>query len=218
MNKRRAFFIQGLRLLGAASLALSWPGRLWAQGKRRILPGHVKGTDLAQYNPATIDNRNLSLTPIERFGTMGQSDLAVDPARWKLVVDGAVERPLSLGLEQVKARPVLESMVLLICPGVFSFNALWKGLSLGELLQEAKPHAQANRVTIRGVGGAGAKEEHFSLREVLAEEVFLAYQVNGRDLPRKHGFPLRVVAGSHYGDDWVKYVARVSLSASGKKG
>ena len=25
-------------------------------------------------------------------------------------------------------------------------------------------------------------------------------------------------AGEHYGDDWVKYVARISLSATGKKG
>lgn len=93
MNKRRAFFIQGLRLLGAASLALSWPGRLWAQGKRRILPSHIKATDLAQYNPRSIDNRNLSLTPIDQFGTMGQSDLDVDPVRWRLLVDGEVERP-----------------------------------------------------------------------------------------------------------------------------
>ncbi|MCF8063883.1 MAG: molybdopterin-dependent oxidoreductase, partial [Desulfarculaceae bacterium] len=71
---------------------------------------------------------------------------------------------------------------------------------------------------ILSVGKKWPKVEHFFLREVLANEVFLAYQVNGRDLPRKHGFPLRVVAGEHYGDDWVKYVARVTVSAKGKKG
>lgn len=218
MNPRRVFLSRSLQLLGMASLALAWPGRLWAAGKRRILPGYLKATDLAHLNPQNIDNRNLALTPIEQFGTMGQSDLAVDPEGWRLKIDGAVEHPLSLSLEQLQARPVVERTVLLICPGVFSFNARWKGLSLGELIRQAGPDPQADRVTIRSVGKARAKVERFSLREVLAEEVFLAYGVNGRALPRKHGFPLRVVAGRRFGDDWVKYVARVSLSATGKKG
>ncbi|MBU1156021.1 MAG: molybdopterin-dependent oxidoreductase, partial [Proteobacteria bacterium] len=84
--------------------------------------------------------------------------------------------------------------------------------------QEAEPLKEANRVVIKGVGGAEAKTERFSLDEVMGDEVFLAYEVNGRPLPRKHGFPLRVVAGEHYGDDWVKYVARITVSAKGKKG
>lgn len=218
MNPRRAFIARGLRVVAGAALALAWPGRLWAESKRRILPGHIKATNLFQFNPKSIDNRNLALTPVERFGTMGQSDLAVDPAKWRLVIDGEVDRPLSLSLEQLKARQVVERTVLLICPGVFSFNARWKGLSLGALLREAGPTNQANQVVVRSVGKDWPKVERFSLREVLSDEVFLAYQVNGRDLLRKHGFPLRVVAGEHYGDDWVKYVARISLSATGKKG
>jgi len=40
----------------------------------------------------------------------------------------------------------------------------------------------------------------------LADTVFLAYGVNGKTLPQKHGFPLRVVAEDTYGSDWVKYV------------
>ena len=38
---------------------------------------------------------------------------------------------------------------------------------------------------------------------------FWAYQVNGVDLPQKHGFPLRIVAEDYYGDDWVKYVDKI---------
>jgi DMSO/TMAO reductase YedYZ molybdopterin-dependent catalytic subunit len=40
--------------------------------------------------------------------------------------------------------------------------------------------------------------------------VFLAYSVNDRVLPQKHGFPLRVVAEDHYGGSWVKYVYKVT--------
>ena len=46
-----------------------------------------------------------------------------------------------------------------------------------------------------------------------AEKVFLAYQVNGKPLPERHGFPLRLVADDHYGSRWVKYVERVKVLA-----
>jgi sulfoxide reductase catalytic subunit YedY len=48
------------------------------------------------------------------------------------------------------------------------------------------------------------------MEDILSDKVFLAFGVNGEDLPRKHGFPLRVVAEDYYGYDWVKYVYRVT--------
>jgi sulfoxide reductase catalytic subunit YedY len=38
-----------------------------------------------------------------------------------------------------------------------------------------------------------------------------SFDVNGQALPKKHGFPLRMVAEGHYGSGWVKYVNRVKL-------
>ncbi len=50
---------------------------------------------------------------------------------------------------------------------------------------------------------------------VLLSPVFgafrLAYGVNGRILPKKHGFPLRIVAEGYYGYNWVKYAYRVNV-------
>ncbi len=40
-------------------------------------------------------------------------------------------------------------------------------------------------------------------------KIFLAYEVNGQVLPRKHGFPCRVVAEDHYGSVWVKFVHQI---------
>jgi sulfoxide reductase catalytic subunit YedY len=45
-------------------------------------------------------------------------------------------------------------------------------------------------------------------------KVFLAYQVNGKELPRKHGSPLRVIAEDYYGSDWVKYVDRITVETT----
>ncbi|MCF8033623.1 MAG: molybdopterin-dependent oxidoreductase [Desulfarculaceae bacterium] len=218
MQQRRRFLALGLQGLALAGAALAWPGRVLAAVKRQIIPAHIKATALANRNPKGIDNRNLSITPLKKFGTMGQSDLKVDPASWRLVVDGAVKKPLELDLAQAKALPVMKKTVLLICPGVFSYNAVYAGFSLGRLLEQAGLEPEASLVEIRGPRGGYAKIEHFKLREVLEDEVWLAYQVNGKDLPPKHGFPLRVVAGEHYGDDWVKYVSQVTVRTRRKKG
>jgi sulfoxide reductase catalytic subunit YedY len=45
----------------------------------------------------------------------------------------------------------------------------------------------------------------------LADIVFLAYAVNGKILPQKHGSPLRVVADGTFGSDWVKYVYGIEV-------
>jgi sulfoxide reductase catalytic subunit YedY len=112
---------------------------------------------------------------------------------------------------QLTALPAIEREVLLICPGFFANHGRWKGFSLKRLLQQAEVNHSAARLTIEA---RGQKTARFPLADILSDKVFLAYQVNGRDLPRKHGSPLRVVAEDHYGSDWVKYVDRISVETT----
>ena len=77
-----------------------------------------------------------------------------------------------------------------------------------ELLQQADFDRKALRAVVESQDGKSAT---FSLADILTDKIFLAYQVNGKELPRKHGFPLRVVAEDSYGSDWLKYVNRVSV-------
>ena len=51
-----------------------------------------------------------------------------------------------------------------------------------------------------------------SLKELSEKKVILAYRVNDLILPRKHGFPLRLVLEDHYGYEWVKYVDEIVVS------
>ena len=53
--------------------------------------------------------------------------------------------------------------------------------------------------------------ESFPAEDVLSNKVFLAYGVNGETLPKKHGFPLRIVAKDYCGFNWLKYVYKVKL-------
>lgn len=66
-------------------------------------------------------------------------------------------------------------------------------------------------VTLSTTRAAGGNEEKFPIADILSDKVFLAFGVNGQTLPKKHGYPLRVVAEGYHGSVWVKYVNRVKL-------
>jgi DMSO/TMAO reductase YedYZ molybdopterin-dependent catalytic subunit len=214
METRRSFMrwifgslLGGGVLLGPLSSAMR---RAWAASKKILAKG-TKRESLIQEDPAALDTTNLEITPLEEFETMGPTDKVVDLATWRLEVSGKVKRPLSLTYAQLTALPAIEREVLLICPGVFANHGRWKGVSLKGLLHQAEADHSAGRVTIEA---RGQKTTRFPLTDILSDKVFLAYQVNGKDLPRKHGSPLRVVAEDYYGSDWVKYVDRISVETT----
>jgi len=61
------------------------------------------------------------------------------------------------------------------------------------------------------VKGAHEKVTRIPMKDLDQKKVFLAYNVNGTRLPRKHGFPLRLVYEDAYGSDWVKYVNELEV-------
>ena len=128
-------------------------------------------------------------------------------------VNGAVDRPLTIKYADLTRRPTTERKVLLICPGFFAYYGNWTGISVAELLTEAGLRPEATYVEFSGPKGAREKSERFSLETVRTGRVFLAYRVNGEPLPRKHGFPVRLVAEDHYGGRWVKYVDTITVIA-----
>jgi sulfoxide reductase catalytic subunit YedY len=159
-------------------------------------------------NPEEIDNRNLEIDPLDKFGTMGSTDVAIDLKTYRLNVTGKVGRPLSLSYDQILKYPSVTEVVLLICPGFFSFNGRWTGVHLKDLLQEAQIKKEAQYVIIIGAGNT----VKIPLKMIEQKRIFLAYRVNGVTLPQEHGFPLRLVYEDAYGHNWVKYVDEVIVS------
>ena len=214
MTKRRFLkisikFITGVGLL--ISPLFSWVCLVRAKVQKIILPKDFPRKDLVDKNPADLDAHELNITPLKDFGTMGITDQETNLDTWRLKVEGLVERPFQLTYSQILTLPALERNVLLICPGFFANHGRWKGISMTTLLERAKVKTKATLVTFKGPEGIYEKTEAFYLKDVLSNKVFLAYEVNGKPLPKKHGFPLRVVAEGHYGFNWVKYVHKVTI-------
>ena len=210
MQTRRHFarLVFGAALGGSSLLVLSsWTRWLWA-ATRKMLAAGTDRKSLIHEDPATLDATNLVLTPLEEFETMGPTNRVVDLAEWRLEVTGQVGQSLSFTHAQLTALPPTERNVLMICPGVFANHGRWKGISLQNILQQANFDRTASSVAFEEKGGKSAS---YPIADVLSGKVFLAYEVNGTPLPRKHGFPLRVVAEDYYGAEWVKYVSTVRV-------
>ncbi len=182
---------------------------VWAKAKKIVLPKGTRMRNLIGRNPANLDTQNLELTPLAEFETMGLDDHPINLNEWQLEINGLVQRPLKLTYPQLTGIPPVKRDVLLICPGVFAYHARWEGVSAAKLLEMAQVGPDVTHVSFSGPSGRYEKSDRFPLEDILSDKVFLAYRVNGQALPKKHGFPLRVVAEGYYGGDWVKYVYKI---------
>lgn len=215
MTSRRQFMknsFKSLALLGTFLVPfVSGFRRTLARTRKIILPKSTNRESLIQKNPADLDTRNLETTPLEDFGTMGLTDHKEELSNWRLSVEGHVENPFVFSYDQVIALPFIERDVLMICPGFFANHGRWKGISVRDLLKAARLKDGATHLTFHGPQSQYENLQRFPIADVLSDKVFPAYQVNGRTLPERHGFPLRVVAEGYYGYDWIKYVYKVTV-------
>lgn len=99
-------------------------------------------------------------------------------------------------------------------------NAEWTGVPLRALLERADVQEDACEIVLDGADRGTPKEEpippepisyawSLSRAKALQPEVLIAYQMNGRDLSRDHGFPVRAIVPGHYGMASVKWLTGI---------
>jgi DMSO/TMAO reductase YedYZ molybdopterin-dependent catalytic subunit len=174
------------------------------------------------------------VTPVGLHYLLTHYDIPdVDASSWRLEVGGLVERPLSLSLEELRARPSTEMAVTMECAGngrahfephVVSQpwlleavgTARWRGARVAEVLADAGVQDRAVEVLFTGLdrGVEGGEEQAYErslpVAELLAGDALLAYEVNGAPLPPQHGYPLRLVVPGWYGMASVKWLSRIT--------
>lgn len=93
------------------------------------------------------------------------------------------------------------------CTSGWYVDATWSGVPLAALLD---PVALVQARSVVVISATGYRR-HFTVGAV--DRLWLATRLNGRPLRPGHGAPVRLVAPGHRGFGWVKWVARVELSA-----
>ncbi|HZO25200.1 MAG TPA: sulfite oxidase [Chloroflexota bacterium] len=170
------------------------------------------------------------ITPNEKFFTVkhfGQPD--VDLQAWRLDVAGLVRQPVSLTLDQLKARPRQEVTFTIECSGNHGFswngglvgNATWAGTPLAPLLQEAGilDHGKdvvfyghdIGKQTVRDMELTAPFARSLSVADAMNPANQLCYEMNGEPLPASHGAPVRLVVPGTYGVANVKWLDRVDV-------
>jgi DMSO/TMAO reductase YedYZ molybdopterin-dependent catalytic subunit len=144
----------------------------------------------------------------------------VDIATWSLDVIGAVEAPFALTYDQLLDLDAIEQVHTLECisnptGGELISTAVWTGVRMRDLLQRARPTANAFDVILTSVDGY---VDSFPIAKALEPETLLVYLMNGKTLPQDHGYPVRVLVPNIYGMKNVKWLRSIEVATFDKLG
>ena len=158
----------------------------------------------------------------------------LDAESWRLEVGGAVDRPRTWTLEQLRALPGLERTVTLECAGngrsLMSpaptgtpwglgavSTARFGGVRLADVLAASGPSPAAIELVFTGADrgtvdpeGPIAYEFNLDLATARSRDPILAWTMNGEPITPEHGFPVRLVVPGHYGMRSVKWLTRIT--------
>lgn len=131
-----------------------------------------------------------------------------------LEVTGLVKHPLRLTLPELMAMPRQTQITKHNCIQGWTAIGQWAGVPMREILERCQPLANARHVTFWSFSRDTSGQQFYetiSLESALDEQTILAYEMNGRPLPRPHGAPLRLRCETMLGFKMCKWVCRIEL-------
>ena len=144
------------------------------------------------------------ITPNENFYRIDTalSFPRVDRAKWKLRIQGLVERESYFSMDDVLALPQVERIVTLCCVsnevgGPLVGNAVWRGVLLKDILESCGIKEDAEQVFSTSLDGWTSG---FPVSAAMdGRDALIAIGMNGEPLPLMHGYPARLVVPGLYG-------------------
>lgn len=152
------------------------------------------------------------LTPLDQHYRIDINTLPpiVHEESWKLVVNGLVENPVELTLNELRTNfPAVDQFITLSCISNYVAGELigtqrWTGFALKHLIEQVKPVPEAIAIHITAADGF---DEYISVIEALRDErIMLCYAWDGLPLEIEHGFPLRIYLPNRYGMKQPKWI------------
>lgn len=180
---------------------------------------------------------NQTITPREYFYRRNHLFYPILTYRsFLLCIDGEVERLMTFHLMNLISMPSKTQTVVLECSGnkrayfepkVYGeqwregaiSQGIWRGVPLYYLLNMAGIKDSAKEVVFEGydIGPRTDMEGIFSFKrslpidKALHPDTMIAYELNGRPIPYKHGYPLRLIVPQWYGMASVKWLTRITI-------
>lgn len=144
-----------------------------------------------------------------------------DISKWHgLRIDGLVEHPLTLTMDDIRALPQIEAMRSLECisnpvGGGLIGNLIWIGAELAPLLARAGIRPEAKYALFEASDGYTTS---VALKWLTQPGVLLAHRANGEPLLPEHGYPLRLLIPGLYGQKQPKWITHIRFAAEDSLG
>jgi sulfoxide reductase catalytic subunit YedY len=151
----------------------------------------------------------------------------LDTRPWKITVEGEVENPFTLDLDDMLALfPQQQRIYPLRCVEGWSMVIPWQGFELCRLLGRARPTSRAKFVEFtsllrpeqmpgqRTASLAWPYTEGLRIDEAMHPLTFMATGLYGKALPPQNGAPLRLVVPWKYGFKSAKAITHIRLLAT----
>ncbi|MEJ7763140.1 MAG: molybdopterin-dependent oxidoreductase, partial [Thermomicrobiales bacterium] len=155
------------------------------------------------------------ITPNDAFYSVTKNlvDPDVNRSVYRLAVDGMVDRSLRLTYDDLVGMGGTEQETTLMCisnrisAGLMS-NAIWTGVPLTRLLVEAQADLDGYEVVLRGADGY---TDTIPMAKALEPTTMVVWHMNGKELPRIHGDPVRAIVPGLYGEKHVKWLTGIEV-------
>ena len=206
---RRAF------VLGTVGLAATGGGVALA---RKLYHAAAFSYDGTEYKGPIVQ----PITPNDLFYCVTKNvvDPSVNIDLWHLEIGGLVQNAATWRFQDlIGFKPTTQETTLMcisngLDAGLMS-NAIWKGVPLRDLLDQAGVLSGAARVRLHSVDNY---TDTIPLEKAMEPTTLLAYEMNGGPLPHRHGYPLRVIVPGYFGEKNVKWVTRIEVADANAKG
>ena len=211
--------------------------REWLQGAgllavSALLPGIASAAPDNGFHATDKVNTFEQITTYNNFYEFGtdKSDPAqnagsLHPRPWSVVIDGEVEKPLRLTIEDIlKLAPLEDRIYRLRCVEGWSMVIPWQGYSLSTLLKKVRPTSKAKYVEFttlmdpRQMPGETEQvltwpySEGLRLDEAMHPLTMVVLGLYGKPLPNQNGAPIRIAIPWKYGFKSAKSIVRIRFT------
>ena len=128
---------------------------------------------------------------------------------YQLPISGLVARPGAISLDQIKSLPARTQITAHVCEQGWSAIGEWTGAPLKRVLDAAGGVMPGARYVV--IDTYDGWYEGYDLFEVEHPQTILAYRLNGRDLPRGNGAPLRLRVERQCGYKNLKFLKSIRV-------
>ncbi|MCF7890925.1 molybdopterin-dependent oxidoreductase [Candidatus Bipolaricaulota bacterium] len=165
--------------------------------------------------PEEVEVRNYKgakLGSVEDFrenSIKGVQEIDID--EYRLNITGLINEDRALTYEELQEMDHVKKVVTLNCVEGWSVKALWEGIPLKNLFSELDIDPEVNTVIFHAADGYTSS---LSVEHIMNNNIIIADQLNGLQLPPEQGFPFQLVAEQKWGYKWVRWITKIELSAN----